>query len=1513
MTVRRVVLAVIGLVLVVVAGSVRTPTSVVAEHIGPGGAMALAAGPHEIHGFVRVVDGDTLDVNITDAKGESQRVAVGLVGLQAPLGNTDCGKQAIKAIRALVKGGLRLQEDSTIAVDGRGRRMFRAVSLDGRDIANELVRDGHARWDGRGEHGAQINSLEADATTAQRGCVWQSGEAPADLRGPRLSETDQHSQRTLPGRDSLSDAVGAVAASLSSVKLQDLTYAPVAEAQSSNLPAQFTQDVVISSGLTEPTNVAWAPDGRMFIIEKHGLVKVVKNGALLPTPVLDISDRVNDYFDRGLLGIALDPDFNNNGYIYLLYVYEDDKNRYTTSKTSRLARYTVQGDVASVSSETIILGRFVASGCDAFPAGADCLPAESFSHSVGNVIFAPDGTLFMTQGDAASFSVVDPMALRTQDLDSLAGKLLHFDRNGNGLPGNPFYNGDLTANRSKVWDYGLRNPYRFTLRPGSNVPYIGMVGWNAWEDLYVGLPGRNFGWPCYEGPNIQDGYSAYAQCQSLYAAGTRVPPILTYHHYGGSTAITAGFFYTGSNFPASYQGDFFFGDYGHGFIHTLQVDGNNNMVPNSEVEFLAEPAGDGPVGIYQGPDNYLYYMAINTSQIRRIRYIDPSSPPSVIATSDVTNGTLPLTVNFSSAGTNDPNGRPISYSWDFGDGATSTAANPSHTYTTAGAYNAKLTVTNNVPASASATIKITAGSRPPTATITSPSASLLYQVGQTINFSGTATDFDGTPIADANLSWQIIAHHCPQGSCHIHFLQTATGGSGSLVVPDHGDDVYLELQFTATNPAGLSTTSTVSVHPQLVTLSFDTVPTGLQIVYDGASATTPRTQQTVINSQHTLFAPSPQASGQATFGSWSDGGAQQHNILVGPSGASFTATFATSPPTNQSVSLSNGAWVDVQVQTALNVVGDWTLEAWFKDENSAGYNHDFAYIAMKGDSNQSGEAPYLMGVGWNNLFAGERAGFQTSMIAYDVSGLSRNTWHHAAAVYTAGSNTLTLYVDGNQVAQGQLTNRTTVGNGLALQIGRNGTTGNYWTGKLDDVRVWNVARSGQQIHDNFAQQYIGAPTGLLGNWRFDEGSGTTANDMAGIATGTLMGGATWSTDTHGTPSMSTPTPTPTATPMPGTPTSTPTAVPGQVIIDFNNLTPSNRALNGQYPVGVADWGTNRWFLSAPFGQFNTNSISFNGGGPTSEPLTLLAAKRLVQLDAFNGGTVASTVSVSCAGQTTAQVTLQVNQRATLLTNWTAACTNITLGSSNGWDTNFDNVVLDDGPSGSATSTPTATPTSTATPTTTATPTNTPIAQATSTPTPTPTDTPIAQATSTPTPTPTNTPTPTVTPTATNTPTPTSTPTATPTRTPTPTPLPATATPTPVTGQVTIDFNNLTPFNRVLNGQYPAGVADWGTNRWWLAGPWGRFTTNSVSFNGSGQTSQTVTLLGSRTLVQLDAFNGGTVSSTVSVSCAGQPTATVTLAVNQLTTLVTGWTTPCATITISSSNGWDVNVDNLVVN
>src|SRR5262249_25359723 len=142
--------------------------------------------------------------------------------------------------------------------------------------------------------------------------------------------------------------------------------------------------------------------------------------------------------------------------------------------------------------------------------------------------------------------------------------------------------------------------------------------------------------------------------------------------------------------------------------------------------------------------------------------------------------------------------------------------------------------------------------------------------------------------------------------------------------------------------------------------------------------------------------------------------------------------------------------------------------------------------------------------------------------------------------------------------------------------------------------------------------------------------------------------------------------------------------------------------------------------------------------------------------------------------------------------------------------------------------------------------------------------------------------------------------------------PSSGVPVTISGVVNVNFNDLSPVNRVLNGQYPTGVINWGTSQWYLSGPWQQFTTNSVGFNGPVPRSATLTLLSPMRLVQVDAYNGGTVASTISLACNGLPAAQTTIQVRQLLTVATGWTTQCSgTITVSSSNGWDTNLDNFI--
>jgi len=327
----------------------------------------------------------------------------------------------------------------------------------------------------------------------------------------------------------------------------------------------------------------------------------------------------------------------------------------------------------------------------------------------------------------------------------------------------------------------------------------------------------------------------------------------------------------------------------------------------------------------------------------------------------------------------------------------------------------------------------------------------------------------------------------------------------------------------------------------------------------------------------------------------------------------------------------------------------------------------------------------------------------------------------------------------------------------------------------------------------------------------------------------------------------TPTPTRTATPVPGTATPSPTSTPttggaGTGTATFDDRPGQNQLLNGEYPAGAINWGTGQWYHSGPYDAFTTKSVSFVGNGATSGTFQFITPRRLVRLDADNGGGSASTVTLACSGQPTVSATLGAGQVSTLSTNWTGVCSTVTVTSSNGWNTNFDNLVFDSPTPPTATSTPTSV--STSTPTSVSIPTASPTADS--------------------------------------------------------------------AASGTVTFDNLSNLNRALSGQYPTGVIDWGSNAWYLSSPWRLFGTNSISFNGGGPTSASFTFVSTpRRVVRVDAMNGDSGPSSVTLSCAGQRTAMFTVNAGQLVTLSTGWTGTCPTITVTSSNGWHTNFDNLV--
>ncbi len=674
-----------------------------------------------------------------------------------------------------------------------------------------------------------------------------------------------------------------------------------APAGAATYPTGF-EERSVASGLTAPVATAWVPDGRMFIAEKRGRVKVVMpNGVLSPTPVLDISSHVYAIADRGMLGMAADSDFANNHYLYLLYVYQPAGATGNGARTSRLTRVTVN-DNNTASAEVTILGSVGTPPCPAPSNTVDCIPADSDSHSIGTVRSDADGTLWLGSGDGSDWSRVDPRALRTYDEQSFAGKIMHIDRNGNGLPGHAFCPAetDLTKVCTKLYAKGLRNPYRFQLRSGTG-PVIGDVGWEEWEEIdLVTAAGKNFGWPCYEGNNRTSGYRDLAGCTAQYAnEGTPLaatPPNFQYAHSlfpDFQAAVVAGPVYpAGGPYPSEYAGDIFYGDYAHGYIKRLKVNAAGQVTSNPGFA----TAGPAWVDVSLGPNGNIYFADYGdgntgTGSIKQIVYTPTNGSPVARATANPTSGAVPLNVQFTGSGSTDPNNDPLTYEWDFGDGtAHSTAVNPTHAYTTSGTFTAVLTVRDGRGGVSTANVVINAANDAPVVSINAPANDSIYRIGSAIQLDGSATDAQEGELPGSALSWHVSLVHIT----HLHDLDDFTGKTPSFdAATDHDADAHYRITLTAQDSVGASSQKTIDIFPEAVNLTLATSPTGAPVTYAGTTMNAPFTRNAAVDFEPNISAAPSFVSGGTTyeFAGWSNGEPRSHVITIPSTDLTLTATY----------------------------------------------------------------------------------------------------------------------------------------------------------------------------------------------------------------------------------------------------------------------------------------------------------------------------------------------------------------------------------------------------------------------------------------------------------------------------------------------------------------------------------------------------------------------------------------------------------------------------------------------
>ena len=706
----------------------------------------------------------------------------------------------------------------------------------------------------------------------------------------------------------------------------------IAVSTASALPPGFVEEPV-AGVWNAVVGVTFDANGTMYAWEKGGRVWIVHpDGTKHATPLIDISQEVGDWGDFGLLGFALDPEFLSNGHIYLLYVvdrhhllyfgtpsYNPNADEYFTRTIGRITRYTANAsdgfESVDYASRLVLVGETISTG---FPMLHD-------SHGVGSLVFGADGTLLASCGDGASWEAVDnggtagnaqgPQALadgiistkenvgafRAQLVDSHSGKILRLDpATGNGLPSNPFYDASAPrAARSRVWSLGLRNPYRFTVRPGTGdhdpavgdpgTIYAGDVGWENWEDINViAGPGRNMGWPIFEGLTILTEYfnakkanldapnplfgvggctKQFFDFQDLIVqddlapswpnpcnASQQVPasrrhlhrrPVIDYRNrsgpartgiydgaghaatididspsspvtgdtFGGNTS-TGGVFYTGTAYPPEFQGAYFHGDYGSNWIRYMTI--GPAGTPVAVHRFI--DSGRHPVAFAADPvSGDVLYVEFG-SEVIRLRYVgDGDLPPTAVARAERDHGPGPLEIRFFGENSTDPEGWPLDYLWNFGDGQTSTLQNPFHTFTPPGpgaaVYAVELTVTDGAGRSDAASTVVAVNDTPPSIALTSPVDGTTYSsiAEEPLTVTSTPSDEEDPPAA-LFCTAQVYFHH----SNHVHPEPLAFAcGTTTMTTPVGCDGIlyYYRATVSVTDTAGLTSRDEANLYP----------------------------------------------------------------------------------------------------------------------------------------------------------------------------------------------------------------------------------------------------------------------------------------------------------------------------------------------------------------------------------------------------------------------------------------------------------------------------------------------------------------------------------------------------------------------------------------------------------------------------------------------------------------------------------------------------------------------------
>jgi len=641
------------------------------------------------------------------------------------------------------------------------------------------------------------------------------------------------------------------------------------------------QQVTLAKGVPEvgePMSIAVLPDRSVLHTSRDGKVRLTDaagNTSLAAT----IPVYTND--EEGLQGVGIDPGFATNRFVYLYYAPVLAEG---APGVNRLSRFVLSANgTLDLTSEVAVLDVAATRGiCCHVGGDIDFDKDGNLFLSTGDDTnpFSSDGSSPLDERSGREAYDAQRTSANTNDL---RGKLLRIKVNANGtysIPSGNLFAAGTAKTRPEIYAMGFRNPFRMSVDKPSGIVYLGDYGPDGGsadrgpsgqvEFNRVTGPG-NYGWPYCTGDNeaykdypFPDGpIGATFDCAGgptnnspnntgLTTLPAAKPAWITYGgnssppEFGSGSESPMGgpvYRYDPDNtsdvkFPASYHGRFFAGEFGRQWIKTVAVnaDGTRGRIesfPWSGTQVMDMAFGpDGALYVLDYGDGG-YFTGNEKSALYRIEYVTGNRAPTAVASATPTSGATPLSVQFTGNTSSDPDGDALTYAWDFdGNGTTdSTTANPSHTYSTAGTFSAKLTVTDPGGKSGSANVSISAGNTAPTVTFTSPANGQVFGFGDTVSYSVSVTDPEDGTIDCSDVSVTYGVGH----DAHGHAETTKTGCSGTITTSADGEhdadaNIFGSWSATYTDSGGLTSTASVTTQPKTRQAEHYSTMSGIQQV-----------------------------------------------------------------------------------------------------------------------------------------------------------------------------------------------------------------------------------------------------------------------------------------------------------------------------------------------------------------------------------------------------------------------------------------------------------------------------------------------------------------------------------------------------------------------------------------------------------------------------------------------------------------------------------------------------------